>query len=775
MTNDFELQNLLRESIDSFFQDWRSQHRPTDIPGLLTPFDRDLWQHMAELGWLGLALPESLHGSGLGLQEAALLAQRCGHWLAPATCISAVLMPSIVLSGCTDNPLAADLAKGLVSGKQLLSIAWQEQRGQLDPTESLTTTLRDGQLTGCKLFVADVSEDSTLLVWAQGAAGEPLLVAVAASSEGVAIEALPAGQGNLTTVRFTGARVAEDAVLCRSEQASNAINAAVDAGRIALCAWLTGSANSCFEKTLAHLRDRQQFGKALGSFQALRHRCVDLHIQLQLANASWRHALQCHENSPASITDRAAISAAKARCADTALKVAKEAIQMHGAMGFVEEGGVGHYLRAALQGAAWLSNANRHRRRYMAAQLLDDGESELLDESFSADTAVNPDEDINQLPDKEFRLRFRAFLHAHYPQDLRQDSLRPFRRMNGAETRAWMSLVHRHGWRAPEWPREYGGLGLSFRKQRIYNEEMERIGVARMIDNGVTQLGPTLMKYGSEDQKRQHLPRILDCSDYWAQGYSEPNAGSDLASLKTRADRDGDHFIVNGQKIWTTLAMEATHCYALVRTGHFDKKQKGISFLLIDLTLPGVDIRPIRHIAGEEELCEVFFSDVKVPVENLVGPLDDGWTVAKALLGHERIWLASPNLAIKAMMLARQLVVETGSIEDQGVMDRLAQLLVDLHDYRQWYEAICQRVEANEEIGAEASALKITITELTQRITEFSVDIGDELGAITGPVEAGNTGTDLYWQLAMSRPGTIYAGCNEVQRDILAKTVLGLP
>ncbi|KJS09624.1 MAG: acyl-CoA dehydrogenase [Gammaproteobacteria bacterium BRH_c0] len=397
-----------------------------------------------------------------------------------------------------------------------------------------------------------------------------------------------------------------------------------------------------------------------------------------------------------------------------------------------------------------------------------------MDESASPDTTANAGEDINLLADEDFRLRFRAFLHAHYPLDMRQDYLRPFRRMNGAETRAWMSLVHQHGWRAPEWPREYGGLGLSFRKQRIYNEEMERIGVARMIDNGVTQLGPTLMKYGSAAQKQQYLPRILACDDYWAQGYSEPNAGSDLASLKTRADRQGDHFVVNGQKIWTTLAMEATHCYALVRTGNYDKKQKGISFLLIDLTLPGVDIRPIRHIAGEEELCEVFFSDVKVPTENLVGPLDDGWTVAKALLGHERIWLASPNLAIKAMMLAQQLVVETGSSDDQGVMDRLGQLLADLHDYRQWYEAICQRVEADEEVGAEASALKVYITELTQRITEFSVDIGDELGAITGPVEAGSTTTDLYWQLAMSRPGTIYAGCNEVQRDILAKSVLGL-
>src|SRR5690606_27195883 len=293
-------------------------------------------------------------------------------------------------------------------------------------------------------------------------------------------------------------------------------------------------------------------------------------------------------------------------------------------------------------------------------------------------------------------------------------------------------------------------------------------------DNGVTQLGPTLMKYGSEAQKQHYLPRILACKDYWAQGYSEPNAGSDLASLKTRAVREDDHFVVNGQKIWTTLAMEATHCYALVRTGNYGKKQQGISFLLIDLSLPGVEIRPIRHIAGEEELCEVFLTDVKVPTDNLVGPLDEGWTVAKALLGHERIWLASPNLAIKAMMLAERLVVETGGTEDSGVMDRLARLATDLHDYRQWYEAICQRVEAGEQIGPEASALKVYITELTQRITEFNLELGEDFAAIAAPVTLGDTTTDLYWQYAMARPGTIYAGCNEVQRDILAKGVLGL-
>mgnify|MGYP003700425755 CR=1 FL=1 len=769
MTTDDEFNTLLRDSLDDFLCDRPKNGHGTTDPA---PFDRALWQSMAELGWLGLALPESLNGAGLGLAEAALVAERMGYWLSPAPYVPLALMPSVLLSACADKSRTGDLAGSLVSGERLVSLAWQEKAGQLAPATG--TTCIDGRLSGRKCFVADVQADTTLLVWAHDHRDEPLIAAVPANAEGVTVEAAPAGNGELATVTFEGAAIIDNSPLCSGDRAARALHLALDAGRIALSAQLDGLSRSCLAATIDYLGDRQQFGKALSAFQALRHRCADLHIDNELARASWQHALSCHLDAPDTDQTRAAISAAKARCADTALKVVREAIQMHGAMGFVEEGGMGRYLRMALRGAAWLGNGSQHRRRFTATRL-QWHPNRQGDGAHPQNLSVEPGEDLNQLSDEEFRLRFRAFLEAHYPKTMRQDYVRPFRRMNGAQAREWLKLVHRHGWRAPEWPREHGGLGLSFRKQLIYNEEQERIGVARLIDNGVTQLGPTLMKYGTDDQKARYLPRILACEDYWAQGYSEPNAGSDLASLGTRAVRDGEHFIVNGQKIWTTLAMEATHMYALVRTGNYEKKQQGISFLLLELDQPGVDIRPIRHIAGEEELCEVFFTDVRVPVENLVGPLDDGWTVAKALLGHERIWLASPNLADKAMMLAQKLVRELGRESDQGVRDRLGQLLADLHDYRQWYNAICRRAEAGETIGAEASALKVYITELTQRITEFNLDIGEDCGALTGEVDLDGTTTDLYWQLAMSRPGTIYAGCNEVQRDILAKAVLRMP
>lgn len=384
-------------------------------------------------------------------------------------------------------------------------------------------------------------------------------------------------------------------------------------------------------------------------------------------------------------------------------------------------------------------------------------------------------EDRNAWSDDEFRACWRDWLATHYPAEWRQTARRPFLRLRGEDLRACMRLLHDHGWRAPAWPREHGGMGLGFRKQWIYQQEWERAGGARTVEPGETHLAPTLFGHGTAQQCAKYLPRILRCDDLWVQGYSEPGAGSDLASLRTRAVREADHFIVNGQKIWTTQAAESTHVFALVRTGQFPRKQQGISFLLIDLRSPGVRIRPIVNLAGEDELCEVFFDDVRVPVDNLVGEIDQGWVVAKALLGHERLWLGSPAMAARALAVAQRLVQSMGLSGDLGVVDRLAALQADLHDYQALYTQQCERVATLGIVpGPEASLLKIYVSELLQRIVQFSVDTAAEHGAQTGDLRLDGVLLDLHWPYMNARPGTIYAGCNEVQRDILAKTVLQL-
>lgn len=390
-------------------------------------------------------------------------------------------------------------------------------------------------------------------------------------------------------------------------------------------------------------------------------------------------------------------------------------------------------------------------------------------------TGTHSPGDLDLLADDEFRQRLRDWLQEHYPRALRQNHQRPFRRLRGEQALQWQRLLLQHGWRAPAWPREFGGMGLSFRKQLIYHQEFEHASVARVLDAGETQLGPTLMRWGSREQQQQYLPRILSCEDFWCQGYSEPNAGSDLASLRTQAVLDDTHFVINGQKIWTTHANDATHMFALVRTGKFPKRQQGISFVLIDLRTPGVRIRPIINLTGEDEFCEVFFDDVRVPRDNLVGELDQGWTVAKSLLGYERVFIGSPALSGKAIALARRLVRERGLDNDQGVMDQLAVLEADLHDYRLLYTQMCDHIAEGSQPGAEVSALKIYATELRQRITEFNVEIGAEFGGLLGEADIGTTTTDLHWQLMMTRPLSIFGGANEIQRDIVAKAVLDMP
>jgi alkylation response protein AidB-like acyl-CoA dehydrogenase len=383
--------------------------------------------------------------------------------------------------------------------------------------------------------------------------------------------------------------------------------------------------------------------------------------------------------------------------------------------------------------------------------------------------------DLNDLDDNEFRQRWRDYLAATYPAAWRQDARRPFLRVHGDDAVWWFRKLNADGWRAPSWPRAFGGIGLSFKKQLIYREEMERARVARFLDHGEAVLGPVLMQFGTPEQQRCWLPRALDCQDMWCQGYSEPNAGSDLANLQTSAVLEEDYFVVNGQKTWTTHAEDATHIFLLVRTDRQSKKQAGISFILADLNTPGITIRPIVNMAGEDEFCEVFFDDVRIPRSNLVGEINQGWTVAKALLGHERIFLGSPALAANAFDMAMQIAREMQLLDNAAVRDALAELGIALSAMRSLYEQACDAAAAGHSLGPEVSILKIAASELTQKISEYAYKISSDFGGVVGDVQIGGFIADLHWQFMLSRPMTVYGGSSEIQRNILAKAVLQLP
>jgi alkylation response protein AidB-like acyl-CoA dehydrogenase len=380
------------------------------------------------------------------------------------------------------------------------------------------------------------------------------------------------------------------------------------------------------------------------------------------------------------------------------------------------------------------------------------------------------DIDLNDLSDEAFRAEARRFIETEYPQELRDSP----RRLHWEQGRRWFEKLRTKGWVAPGWPREFGGLGLSPAKQIILMEEYERHGVARLPDMGVVMLGPLLIGFGTEAQRQQFLPKILAGHHIWCQGYSEPGAGSDLASLRTEAVLDGDEYVVNGQKIWTTLATDANWIFCLVRTDKTAKKQNGISFLLIDMATAGVTVRPIVNLGLHDEFCEVFFDNVRVPCANLVGEPNQGWTMAKALLGFERINLGSPRQSSLALRRLKVLAQRMGVYDDPAFQDRYTRMRLDLADHTILYETYVAMVRRGEPLGADVSMLKIHQSELCQRITDLLLEIGGENAGLLHPME-GNRLTHPAGQFIEARPYTIYGGSSEIQRNILAKNVLNLP
>ena len=378
--------------------------------------------------------------------------------------------------------------------------------------------------------------------------------------------------------------------------------------------------------------------------------------------------------------------------------------------------------------------------------------------------------DMNELTDEAFRAEVRSFVQANYPPELRN----PAQRLHWEQAKPWYMTLSRQGWLAPAWPREHGGLGLSAAKQLILMEEYERHGVARTPDHGIILLGPLLIRYGTEAQKHRFLPRILSGEDIWCQGYSEPGAGSDLAGLRTEAVLDGDEWVVNGQKTWTTLASDANWIFLLVRTDKAAKKQQGISFLLVPLDQPGVTVRPIINLEMHDEFCEVFFDDVRVPKDNLVGQVNQGWTMAKALLGFERIFLGSARQSAYALSRLRQLAERMGVLDDPAFADRYTQLRLDLADHKALFEVFAEKLRSGETLGPDVSLLKIHQTELYQRITDAMLEISGEHAGLLDPI-GGNRELHPSGMFIQARPTTIYGGTSEIQRGIVAKNVLGLP
>lgn len=384
--------------------------------------------------------------------------------------------------------------------------------------------------------------------------------------------------------------------------------------------------------------------------------------------------------------------------------------------------------------------------------------------------------------DLEFRDEVRHWLAEAMPAEIKckAEGGAPF---SAEESKQWHQILFEKGWAAPAWPREYGGTGWNATHRFIFSEECIRANAPQPSIFGLAMVGPLLMQYGTDEQKQRFLPKILSGEESWCQGYSEPNAGSDLASLQLRADKSEDDYVLNGQKTWTTLGHQADWIFLLARTSKEKKPQLGITFLLADMKTPGIETKPFLTIGGQPSFCDTFFTDARVPQANRVGDEGDGWTMAKALLGHERTGIGGAGESARWLRLVKRIARETDFgngrlMDDPSVRRKIAKVEVRLRAIEMANYRTLSVAAAGKAPGPESSILKIVGTELHQEVTELAMDVlgPAALGWFDSPdVALRDHEKMLASEFNYYRACTIYGGSNEIQKNIISKHVLGLP
>jgi alkylation response protein AidB-like acyl-CoA dehydrogenase len=777
-----ELHRLLKDSAATFAKRGgiaRVRALRARTPG----FDRAAWKQMAEQGWLGILIPESLGGQELGFAEMAVVVEELQRFLAPEPLIGTAVLAARLIEGGSNDGLKAALLPKIASGETIVGVALTGRFGSLEldgVAVKATATGTSTQLNGSAPHVDPGPGADGYIVAARDDAGGVALYHVAANAAGLSHDDELRADGTFAaTLTLSNVAVGAADMVASGDKAITTARRAMDAATVVVSSALLGVMKQAFDITIDYLKTRVQFGKAIGSFQALQVRCVELYIQQQLAIGSLTDAVRTLDD-PAAAPDQISMAAgrAKSRCGDAAHQICREAIKLHGAIGFTDEYDVGLYLRRAMTLNAWLGNPSEHRRRYAALLKATGGmrtgdkdrDSVPFSTVFLSDKRENVD--WNSFSDREFRAGIRAWFEKNAPSHLKNLG----RRVTPTEMKPWFTALAAKGWNAPAWPTHYGGMGLAPSKQIIYIEERERAGVPRSSEHGVAMLGPLLMQFGTEAQKKKYLPRILINEDVWCQGYSEPNSGSDLASLQTEAVLDGDHYVINGSKIWTSGADLANKMFLLVRTARGPKKQEGISFLLIDdMKTPGLTVRPIEMVNGITELCQEYFENVRVPKENIVGEVNKGWSIAKSLLGFERLNSGSPRRPQAPLANLEKVARAAGLWDEAEFQSKYVRAYLDLEDLGSLYQSFCDAVSKGAELGPEVSQLKIFAAETTQRITELLMETAGGAGAINALQPFDDDMIQIIAPFYLVFPMMIASGSNDIQRNILAQRVLGLP
>ena len=733
----------------------------TQADALVTSLDAKIWAAIVDMGWPAIALPEAVGGAGAEFDLLAVLFEETGRGLYPGP-----LFASLVLSApaLTANPEAAGR---LISGDSTFTFAYAEASGSvsladMSSVECAVEQAQGGlQLTGRKIEVIDAGVASAAVVSARSSEGVGLYLVDLRATE-VVVSPNPGIDGTRRSYTVdldrAQATVLVDAIGTPDVLAGLRRRALVAASFEAI-----GVAEQVLHDAVEYAKTREQFGKPIGAFQAVSGPLADCFVEIELARALADWAVRAISRDDVDVD--IAVAAAKAESTDTAIRVVERAIQASGAIGFTWEYRFHRYLRRALWLAAFEGTSGEHRKS-IAVALLDEGRSprtvELLD---SPESAV-------------YRASVRTWVSENLPTD--EHGLGLVSSMPAFEEHKlkWQEAMCQTGNLVAHWPTEYGGQSASDVITAIYREEAIRAHPrVSHGDCGVDLVAPLLMRYGTEEQKQRFLGPIRWETEIWTQGFSEPNSGSDLASLRTQATKSDHGWILNGNKTWSTYAPDADWIFVLARTGPNSVRHRGISCLLVDAKSPGVEIRPIKDIAGSLEFGEISFTDVKVPAANLLGDENEGWAVAVMTLAHERVIESYEDIGELGFAFDRLLdglrpIAAAGGV-DASVRDRTARLWSALQAVRLVQYRCVLALEGSDTPPSESEIVKLVWSEIAQQVAS----LGHELFALPASARANPNSAAAFWEwdYLNARSLTIYAGTSEIIRSVVAERVLGLP
>ncbi|MBB4642975.1 acyl-CoA dehydrogenase family protein [Rhizorhapis suberifaciens] len=702
-----------------------------------------LWPALAEQGILGATFPEEAGGFGGTMRDIAVVMEEVGRKLVVEPVLANALCGGILRAAGED-------LSALIAGETVIALAHEEGYDPFGLPETRAARAGEGyHINGRKLVVrhADLAERFIVTATLDGVAGAYL---VDARADGITRDSFRLIDGSsAATMEFLN-------VPARWLAGNDVLVAALEQGLVALAAETVGIVTALNAATFAYLGTRQQFGVPLASFQALQHRAADMFAAAEEARALTEQAIEAMD---AATPDRSALaSAVKALADDAGRRIGHEAVQMHGGMGVSDELDVSHYMRRLAAIRAELGSADLHRARFAGLG-------------------------VNVVKDTPFRAEVRAFVRAHLPEDIARKGALGME-IDKDDYVRWQKILYEKGWFAGAWPVEQGGAGWSMEQQLVFLQESSVNNAPMIIPYGVNMIGPVLQEFGTDEQRAKYLPGILSSDTWWCQGYSEPNSGSDLASLKTTAVRDGDHYIVNGTKMWTTEAHWADMMHCLVRTDREVKAQRGISMLLIDMTSPGIEVRPIVTIDGQHHTNQLFLDNVRVPAENLVGEEGQGWTIAKFLLSHERVAIADTGPKLRLLKNIKAMLAEVPSSSAKArLSEKLAGAeieLLTLCALEQSY--VTKWAGGASKDGPEASVLKVRSTEILQKLSEIALEIEGPLGGAHDPEDLhlkphgqftpSQRASFMGHQYLYGRCWSIFGGTNEIQRNLIARSLV---